>query len=132
MLSCIFKTYIYLQYIIIPLRYHYILKSIWLKGKRNQCVDHLIHTLVMKFLPNLKICYRWQALGRKGLDLAEKCHKEILTHTSKTLLKRIQKSNNSHFDMQSSSSNKIYQVNLDTTSCNCSDFPHIQYAYANT
>ncbi len=43
----------------------------------------------------------------------------------KTPLKRIQKSNNSHFDVQSLSSNKIYQVNVDTTSCNCSDFPHI-------
>src|SRR5258708_17265902 len=131
MLSYIFKTYIYLQYIIMALRYHYVLKSIWLEGKRNQCVDHLIHTLVMKFLPNLKICYRRQALGMEGLNLAEKCHKEILTHTPKTLLKRIQKSNNLHFDVQSLSSNKIYQVNLDTISCNCSDFPHIQYACAN-
>ncbi len=44
---------------------------------------------------------------------------------SKTLFKRIQKSDNSHFDVQFLSSNKIYQVNVDTTSCNCSDFSHI-------
>src|SRR5713226_4082846 len=108
MLLHIFKTYIYLQYIIMPLRYHHVLKSIWLEGKRNQHMDHLIHMLVMEFLPNLKIHHRQQALGIEGLNLAKKCCEEILTCAPKTPLKRIQKSDNSHFDMQSSSSNKIY------------------------
>ncbi len=60
-----------------PLRYHYVLKSIWLKGKKNQCIDYLIHMLVMKFLPNLEICYRWQVLGIEGLDLAKKCYEKF-------------------------------------------------------
>jgi hypothetical protein len=49
-----------------------VLKSIWLKGKRNRHIDHLIHTLVMEFLPDLKFHYKWQTLGMKGLNLAEK------------------------------------------------------------
>jgi hypothetical protein len=51
-----------------------VLKSIWLEGKRNQRVDHLIHTLVMEFLPDLEICHKQQMLGMEGLNLAEKCH----------------------------------------------------------
>src|SRR5216684_861134 len=117
---------IYYFNIIMPLRYHHVLKSIWLEGKRNWCVDHLIHMLVMEFLPNLEIHHRWQALGMEGLDLAKKHREEILMHAPKTPLERIRKSDNLHFDVQSSSSNKFYQVNLDTTSCNCSDFPCIR------
>jgi len=52
-------------------------------------MDHLIHMLVMEFLPNLEICYMWQALGMEGLDLAKKCCEEILTCAPETLLERI-------------------------------------------
>jgi hypothetical protein len=50
-----------------------VLKSKWLKGKRNQCVDHLIHMLVMEFIPDLEICHKQQMLGIEGLNLVEKC-----------------------------------------------------------
>jgi hypothetical protein len=35
---------------LINLRYHHVLKTHWLGGKHNQCVDHLIHTLMNEFL----------------------------------------------------------------------------------
>jgi hypothetical protein len=50
------------------------LKSIWLEGKRNQHIDHLIHTLVMEFLPDLKFHHKQQTLGMEGPNLAEKHH----------------------------------------------------------
>ncbi len=61
----------------------------------------------------------------EGADLADMQHQQILTHAPKTLVKNIQKNDNLHFDVQSSISNKIYKINLDTTTCDCSDFPRI-------
>ena len=43
-----------------------------------------------------------------------------------TPLKKIQKVDNSHFDVQSSNSKKTYQIDLFTTTCSCSDFPYIR------
>jgi hypothetical protein len=69
-----------------------VLKSIWLEGKRNQHIDHLIHTLVMEFLPDLEFCHKWQTLGMEGPNLAEKHHQQILMHTPETPLTKIERS----------------------------------------
>ena len=61
----------------------------------------------------------------EGLDLSEKCHQQILAWAPETPLANVQKINNLHFEVQSSNSNKYYQINLVTTTCSCSDFPHI-------
>jgi hypothetical protein len=42
-----------------------------------------------------------------------------------TPIDQIQKIDDSHFKVQSSNSNKHYQINLVTTACNCSNFPCI-------
>jgi hypothetical protein len=102
-----------------------VLKSIWLEGKRNQHVDHLIHMLVVKFLLDLKMHHKQQELGMHSGDLAEQCHQQILRHTPKTPLTQIQKIDDLHFEVQSSNSNKSYNIDLVTTTCSCSDFPHI-------
>ena len=101
------------------------LKSIWLEGKRNRHVDHLIHTLVMEFLPDLKLRHKRQELGMDGPNLVEKRWRQILKHAPETPLMKIQKIDYSHFDVQSSNSTKLYQIDLITTTCNCSDFPYI-------
>jgi hypothetical protein len=49
-----------------------VLKSKWLEGKRNWRMDHLIHMLVMEFIPDLEIRHKWQTLGMEGLNLVEK------------------------------------------------------------
>src|SRR5258708_14683834 len=41
-------------------------------------------------------------------------------------VEKIRKNDNLHFDVQSSNSNIIYQVNLGTTTCSCSDFPRVR------
>ena len=113
---------IYYFNLIMPLRYHHVLKSIWLEGKRNQHVDHLVHMLVVEFIPDLKMCHKWQELGMNGRDLAEKRCQLILRHAPKTPFTQIQKINNLHFEVQSSNSSNLYQINLVTTACSCSNF----------
>jgi hypothetical protein len=102
-----------------------VLKSIWLEGKQNQYVDQLIHMLAMEFLPDLEICHKWQMLGMEGPNLAEKRRRQILMHAPETPITKIRKIDDSHFKVQSSNSSKSYHIDLDTTTCNCSDFPHI-------
>ncbi len=106
-----------------PLRYHHVLKSIWLDGKRNQHMDHLVHTLVVEFILDLEMCHKRQELGMNGGDLAEKCHQLILRHAPETPLTQIRKIDDLHFEVQSSNSSNLYQINLVTTTCSCNDFP---------
>src|SRR5258708_4322989 len=102
------------------------MKCIWLDGKRNRRVDHLIHTLVTQYLPHMEICHKRQERGMEGANLAETRHRQILMHAPETPVEKIRKNDNLHFDVQSSNSNIIYQVNLGTTTCSCSDFPHVR------
>src|SRR5229473_6334682 len=109
-----------------PLRYHHVLKSIWLEGKRNRHVDHLVHTLVVEFISDLEMRHKRQELGMHSGDLAEQHHQQILRRAPETPLTQIRKIDNLHFEVQSSNSNKFHHINLVTTTCSCSDFPHIQ------
>ncbi len=101
------------------------LKSIWLEGKRNRRVDHLIHTLVNEYLPDLEFRHKRQALGMEGLNLAEKRRRQILRRAPETPVEKILKIDDSHFEVQSSNSNKLYQIDLGTKTCNCIDFPRV-------
>jgi hypothetical protein len=59
-------------------------------------------------------------------DLAEQCCQQILRCAPKTPLTQIRKIDDLHFKVQSSNSNKFYNIDLVTTTCSCSDFPCIQ------
>src|SRR5258708_3332939 len=109
-----------------PLRYHHVLKSIWLEGKKNWRIDHLVHMLVVEFILDLEMHHKQQELGMHSRDLAEQCHQQILRHTPKTTVSQIRKIDDLHFEVQSLNSNKFHHINLVTTTCSCSDFPHIQ------
>ena len=89
-------------------------------------MDHLIHTLITEFLPDLEIRHERQMLGMEGPNLAEKRRRQILTHAPETPLHKIQKIDNSHFKVQSSNTNQYYNIDLVTTTCDCSDFPRIR------
>src|SRR5713226_1639100 len=82
--------------------------------------------LVTQYLPHMEIHHKWQERGMEGANLAETRRQQILMCTPETLVEKIRKNDNLHFDMQSSNSNIIYQVNLGTTTCSCSDFPHVR------
>src|SRR5229473_5962469 len=109
-----------------PLRYHHVLKSIWLEGKRNRRVDHLVYTLVVEFISDLEMHHKRQELGMHGGDLAEQRRQQILRRAPETPLTQIRKIDDLHFEVQSSNSNKFHLINLVTTTCSCSDFPHIR------
>src|ERR1700677_3699934 len=88
-------------------------------------MDHLIHMLVKEFLPDMEHRHKRQGLGMEGLNLAEKRHRQILRRAPETPVEKIKKIDDQHFEVQSSSSLKYYQIDLSTTTCNCSDFPNI-------
>ena len=112
--------------ILINYRYHHVLKSIWLEGKRNQRMDHLIHVLVDKFMPEIDHCHKQQMLGMEGPNLGKKRHQEILICAPETPIEKIKKIDDSRFKVESSNSKRTYKINLDPTACSYSDFPHIQ------
>jgi hypothetical protein len=89
-------------------------------------MDHLIHTLATEFLPELEICHKQQTLGMEGPNLAEKRCRQILTRAPETPLGKIEKIDDSRFKVQSSNTNQSYHIDLDTTTCNCKDFPRIR------
>jgi hypothetical protein len=80
----------------------------------------------MEFLPDLEFRHKRQTLRMEGPNLAEKRCRQILTRAPETPLTKIRKIDNLHFEAQSSRSDRSYQIDLDTTTCNCSDFPRIQ------
>jgi len=81
--------------------------------------------LVTQYLPHMEICHKQQERGMEGTNLAKTCCRQILMCAPETLVEKIQKNDDLHFDVQSSNSNIIYQVNLGITTCSCSDFPHV-------
>src|SRR5258708_3735102 len=109
-----------------PLRYYHVLKSIWLEGKRNRRVDHLVHTLVVEFILDLEMRHKRRELGMHGGDLAKQRHQQILRCAPETPLTQIRKIDDLHFEVQSSNSNKFHLINLVATTCSCSDFPRIR------
>jgi hypothetical protein len=80
--------------------------------------------LVSGILLDLEFHHKRQTLGMKGPNLAKKCRRQILRRTPKTSVEKIQKIDDSRFEVQSSvDSNKFYHIDLGTKSCNCIDFP---------
>src|SRR5712691_3505022 len=124
MLSRFFK--LSYQIILFLTSYHHILKDYWLDGKRNRHVNHLIHALVKDMIPSYEDRHKRQKLGMQGPNLAEKRRKDILARAPETTQERIQQIDQSRFKVQSSSSEKTYEINLLTYTCTCLDFPRIQ------
>ena len=65
-------------------------------------------------------------LGMKGPNLAEEHQEQILMHTPETPVEKIKKIDDLRFEVQSSLNFlNIYQIDLTTITCNCSDFLNI-------
>ena len=107
MLSLLFKKHLFITKLYIS-SYHRVLKSVWLDGKRNQCMDYLIHMPVKEFLPEAEHHHKWQLLGMEGPNLAEKHWRQILKRAPETPIEKIKKINNLHFEVQFSKSNDHY------------------------
>ncbi|KAH9971162.1 hypothetical protein BJV74DRAFT_718293, partial [Russula compacta] len=57
--------------------YHHVLKSHWLDGKCNWCIDHLVHTLVNSMEPDYQAWHRRQIVGLEGPNLIGQQCQEI-------------------------------------------------------
>ena len=79
-----------------------------------------------EFLPDLEIRHERQTLGMEGPNLAEKRRRQILKRAPETPLGKIQKMDDSHFEVQSSKTDQSYHIDLNTITCNCKDFPRIR------
>jgi hypothetical protein len=77
-------------------------------------------------LPSYEDRHKRQRLGMQGPDLAEKRRKQILARAPETPQEQIKEIGQSRFEVQSTSSEKTYEINLLTYTCTCSDFPRIQ------
>jgi hypothetical protein len=109
-------------------RYHHQLKSKWLDGKRNQRIDHLLHTLIADMVPNYVGHYNSQMLGFKGPDLSEKRREQIRAQALEMNAISIHNlSNGDHFSVESATdSTWRYLVDLGNQSCDCPDWPKVR------
>ncbi|KAJ6616309.1 hypothetical protein B0H10DRAFT_1657326, partial [Mycena sp. CBHHK59/15] len=57
--------------------WHHLLKGDFLEGKRNRCLDHLIHALCNKAIPHFIARHRRQDMGFEGPDLELKHRIEV-------------------------------------------------------
>jgi len=63
-------------------------------------------------LPSYEDRHKRQKLGMQGPDLAEKRRKQIIARAPETPLEQVKEIGQSRFEVQSTSSEKIYEVNL--------------------
>ncbi|PBK92027.1 hypothetical protein ARMGADRAFT_855271, partial [Armillaria gallica] len=57
--------------------WHHLLKGHFAEGKRNQCLDHLIHVLVVVAMRHFIYWHQRQALGLDGLNLEAQAWKDV-------------------------------------------------------
>ncbi|KAJ7779821.1 hypothetical protein B0H16DRAFT_1359575 [Mycena metata] len=106
--------------------WHHVLKGKFLHGKRNRRLDHLLSTLTMDVLPYFALKQRRQALGFEGVDIEVKKRQNIVERSQIYSKEDIVHVEGSKYLVPSTSdSSKVYEVDLDTYTCTCLDFPLI-------
>jgi hypothetical protein len=109
-------------------RYHHVLKTHWLDGKRNRRIDHIIATLVDGMVPYYEARHERQSVGVEGADLVERRRREILASAESISRDSIQQFDDSQFHVASASRpGDFYAIDLARQSCNCKDFHRIKF-----
>jgi hypothetical protein len=112
----------------IECRYHHVLKSHWLDGKQNCCIDHLLYILVVQMNQYYLNQHERQIIRFKGLDLAGDQRQEILMSTRNISWDSVLQFNHTQFHVASQScSGTFHSRDLNLITCNCQDFPRIQF-----
>ena len=109
-------------------RYHHVLKSIWLDGKHNWWIDHLICILSWNMLlEHYEAQDRAQQIGFEGPDLAKK-HQNAVVASARTIsLDSIRCVDDAQFHVASQSNlDKHYLVDIQRQICTCLDFPRVR------
>ncbi|KAJ6496885.1 hypothetical protein DFH09DRAFT_945727 [Mycena vulgaris] len=108
--------------------WHSVLKGKFLHGKRNRRLDHLLSTLLNDVLPYYALKQRRQELGFEGPDIEVKKRRRIVQESkSYTKVDIEQVSEGNYLVKSKSDPSKTYEVDLDTYTCNCLDYPLISY-----
>ena len=105
------------------------LKSLWLEGKRNQGIDHLICILTRNMLPeHYEARHLAQQIGFEGPDLAEKHRHKVLKSAKTISIDMIKCVNDAQFRVASQSYlSRYYLVDIQRLICNCLDFPRVRF-----
>ncbi|KAJ7161196.1 hypothetical protein C8R46DRAFT_905421 [Mycena filopes] len=108
--------------------WHHVLKGKFLHGKRNRRLDHLLSTLLADVLPYYALKQRRQALGFEGVDIEVKKRKDIIER-SKVYVKDdiVHVEGGKYLVSSKSDPSKAYEVDLETYTCQCLDYPLISY-----
>jgi hypothetical protein len=105
-----------------------VLKTHWLGGKCNWCVDHFIHIITNDFLPSFQIWHKRQIARLEGLDLEGQHRRNILSSTRNISRDSIHQVDSTTFFVAFQSRLGVqYPINLTQCTCSCSDFPRIRY-----
>jgi hypothetical protein len=105
-----------------------VLKWKFLLGKRNRCLDHLVHTLVEHVVPYYALKQRRQDSNFEGPDIETKKRVAILKRAEKYTEDQIQQVGDSMYTVTSESQpGRVHDVDIDAYSCSCLDFPLISF-----
>ncbi|KAJ7713668.1 hypothetical protein B0H16DRAFT_1809600, partial [Mycena metata] len=106
--------------------WHHVLKGKFLHGKRNRRLDHLISTLVTEVLPYYALKQRRQAIGFEGPDIEVRKRQDIIQRSNTYQESDIEDLGDGNYRVRSQSDpSKFYDVDIETYSCTCLDFPLI-------
>ncbi|KAJ7926870.1 hypothetical protein B0H13DRAFT_1599252, partial [Mycena leptocephala] len=96
----------------------------FLNGKRNRRLDHLISKLVKDVLPYYALKQRRQEVGFEGVDIEVTKRRDILKR-SKAYVKQdiVYVEDGKYIVPSKSDPSKTYEVDVDSYSCTCLDFP---------
>ena len=104
------------------------LKTHWLDGKRQRRIDHVIVMLVRGMVPSYEDKHKRQIFGLNGKDLAAERREEILERAADIPSDSIQTFDHTQFRVASKSRPGLYHmVDLHQSTCECEDFPRIQF-----
>jgi len=104
------------------------LKTHYLGGKRNQRVDSIIRTLVLKVVPDFDFKHRQQLANMKGLNLNDSHHRWVEASARNISPDSIHYVDSTTFYVASQSlPGHYYLIDMTQSTCDCKDFLRIQY-----
>jgi hypothetical protein len=105
------------------LRYHHVIKTHWMEGKRNRWIDHIIDMFVNGLEPYYSARHKRQSVDIEGADLVERRQREILASAKLISRDSIQQFDDTQFHVASTSwPGEFYSIDLARQCCDCMDF----------
>jgi len=104
------------------------LKTHYLGRKRNQRVDSIVHTLVLKVVPDFDFKHRRQLTNMKGLNLNDLHHRRVEASARNISPDSIHYVDGTTFYVTSQLlPGHYYLIDMTQSACDCKDFPRIWY-----